>query len=495
MISWLISFFATSLCAIGLMCISPELIHWMVVPVVASGTVVAVDAVDWLRGKLQPFDPAGVLGLLGVHVFYLCPLLVGGWGHRLRYLPDQPEDYRPWLGCLGVLCFIGLLIYRYALKTWSKPALFQSPEPGMWQINARRFWCFVLLGLIVSGGLQAWAYYSLGGIQGYIAEYSNWLKGQDAFQNTTAAFSISESFPILAIFAFAVWSWGARWRRSWWVVGIVLVVFFFLLLLFGGLRGSRSNTVWGLFWGVGVIHFWVRPVPRKLVLCGLPVLVLFMMAYAVYKTKGADTLSFVSTTSSYSEIADGTETTADVVMGDLGRSDVQAFLLYRLLGSQVPYDYALGRTYLGAICLLIPKTLWPSRPPSKLKWTTEAEYGVGSYDNSAVFQSSRVYGLVGETMLNFGPIFVPLAFVVLAVAISGLRRIMNTLNPGDSRLLIVPFLVNFCILLLINDSDNQIFFVVKYGAVPGILIALASHRTLSLAGQRRIVDDFKYSRY
>ncbi len=39
--------------------------------------------------------------------------------------------------------------------------------------------------------------------------------------------------------------------------------YFLLKLLFGGLRGSRTITVFGLFWIAGAIHIWIRPVPRK----------------------------------------------------------------------------------------------------------------------------------------------------------------------------------------------------------------------------------------
>jgi hypothetical protein len=471
----MISLFVSCSCATVVLCLSQQAMHWFLIPVVACGTVVGIDAVDWFRGRFHPFDPAGVLGLLGYHVFFLSTMLVGGWEHRLRYLPDQPEDYRPWLGALAALTLVGLLVYRWALGACVRGTDREAAASSLWMIAPKQFWILLLVGLLVSGSLQVWAYIQLGGIQGYISEYSAWLKGQDAFHGTTALFAISESFPILAMFGYAMWSKGAKWRRSWVMLGVVLVAYFVLLLLFGGLRGSRSNTVWGLFWAVGIIHLWIRPVPRSMVLCGLPVLVIFMSLYAVYKIKGADTLDFLSTSNSYAEVENGTETTSEVLIGDLGRSDVQAFLLYRLFGSEVPYDFALGQTYVGALAMIVPREVWPSRPATKVKWTTEAEYGVGSFDNSLLV-SSRVYGLIGETILNFGPLFVPLAFAVLAIVVARLRRAMLAMATGDSRLLVMPFLVNFCILLLINDSDNQVFFLFKYGLIPCLLVLFASRR-------------------
>jgi uncharacterized membrane protein len=58
---------------------------------------------------------------------------------------------------------------------------------------------------------------------------------------------------------------------------LAFAVFFGLLILFGGLRGSRSNFVWSLFWAVAVVHFCIRSIPRRVVFPGIAALLGFML--------------------------------------------------------------------------------------------------------------------------------------------------------------------------------------------------------------------------
>src|SRR5438552_1320042 len=63
--------------AVVLACLgfSSECVHWFVIPVFACGLIMYHDAVNWLRGMLDPFDPVGLLGVFGVHFFFFAPLL------------------------------------------------------------------------------------------------------------------------------------------------------------------------------------------------------------------------------------------------------------------------------------------------------------------------------------------------------------------------------------------------------------------------------------
>ena len=56
----------------------------------------------------------------------------------------------------------------------------------------------------------------------------------------------------------------------------MMLLYLVLTLLFGGLKGSRSNTVWAMFWAVGIVHFFLRPVPKKIIFAGLIFLAAFM---------------------------------------------------------------------------------------------------------------------------------------------------------------------------------------------------------------------------
>ena len=59
-------------------------------------------------------------------------------------------------------------------------------------------------------------------------------------------------------------------------------------MVFGGLRGSRSQTVWSLFWATGIIHLWIRPLSKRFIAAGVCFLVAFMYLYGFYKGLGHD---------------------------------------------------------------------------------------------------------------------------------------------------------------------------------------------------------------
>src|SRR5262249_31452640 len=107
-------------------------------------------------------------------------------------------------------------------------------------------------------------------------------------------YMFSESFPILALMAFAVWARERPRCRSWPVVLAVLVGFFALAMFFGGLRSHRSNVVWNLFWAVALVHFCLRPIPLKLIGLGVGFLLLFMWVFALYKAAGLGTVEVLA---------------------------------------------------------------------------------------------------------------------------------------------------------------------------------------------------------
>jgi hypothetical protein len=265
--------------------------------------------------------------------------------------------------------------------------------------------------MMLSGALQIWIYAQQGGIIGYIEQFSRSILDPEPppFKDMGWIFMVSESFPILGMVYFAVSVGRLRTARTWLVIGLIMFGFFALQMLFGGLRGSRSNTVWALFWAAGIIHFWVRPLNRTLVLAGICFLAAFMYLYGFYKGLRKDVWTVFEAGAIPAEASIKTGRTLEgMLLGDLGRSDVQAFLLYRLSMPNPDYQYAWGRTYLASATLLIPRALWPDRPPGKVKEGTEAQYGAGSWDEDK-WNSSLVYGLAGEAMLNFGPLAVPFA--------------------------------------------------------------------------------------
>ena len=459
--------------ALLLMC-SSVLVHWFVIPVSVCGVLIGVDAIDWLRGRLDLYDLSGILGILGVHFFFLAPLLHVSWNFWLRV--SAPPDWRDWLGYMAILNLAGLILYRLCRQTLNN----QKRLPKTyWEIQKSRFYLLAPLCIVIAIAMQIWTYAQFGGISGYMQSP---VTNPAAFKGWGWIFMISESAPILVTF-FVIMHCQGR-TIGWLRIASALLLLFALQMLFGGLRGSRSATVLLLFWVVGCIHLLLRPVPKKLVLCGCIFLGAFMYFYRFYKSMGGDAVQAFSGADKRQQIAETTGRTSEfLILEDFGRADVQAFILYRLIEDGRYFDYARGRTYLGALSLLVPSWIMSEKPETKVKEGTEIQIGRGGYvpDESV---SSRVYGLAGESMLNFGPISVPLAYAVLGFIVGWFRKSAGTLLRGDARLLLVPFGVYVCVCVLMGDSDNLVFGVIKNGFLP-LLVVLCSVKRISLLTSAR----------
>lgn len=445
--------------------------HGFIIPVMVCGFLIGIDFVDWLRGRMDLFDPVGILGFLGFHTFFLAPLLHASLDFWMPYI-TPPPDWREWLGKMGALNAGGLCVYAIVSRLWRAS---RTPLPSkIWRVRDPAF--LLPAALILTAALQTYVYAHFGGLSGYVALFeSESSTGKSSFTGWGWLFIVSESFPRLAFMAFALFLWKRPRRPSWGVIVGAFVVYFGLLILFGGLRGSRSNFVWSLFWAIAVAHFCIRSIPRKAIFPGLAALLAFMVIYAAYKHGG--TKDFQKALKG-EETKKGTTLTR-VALGDLSRSDVQAFLLYRMSVVGSDYELAWGRTYLGAFTLLIPHALWTDRPDTKVH---EGSWILWGKDSVVFGDASNVYGLAGETLLNFGPGFVPLAFGVFALLVRGVRTFVYRLHPRDGRIFLLPIFVSLCILGLVCDSDNVVFFLFQYGTTLGmvLLFIARSHRKPAL---------------
>jgi hypothetical protein len=468
----------------GFVAFSPACQHWFVVPVALCGILWGVDGICWLRGRMNLYDPAGILGLLGLHGFWTAPMLMAAWNEWMPTVTSHsavtPLDWRDWAGAMGMLNVLGLLLYRTMRRRMVEAP--PARRPYSWQIARRRFFPVLAVALFISAVLQVWVYKTSGGLVGYMSAYEE--SPMSAFKGMGIVFMLSEAFPVLLMMGYVVL---ARTRPSWrgWpaILGM-MALFLVLQLLFGGLRGSRSNTVWGLFWALGMVHFLVRKVPRGLIYAVLPVLVLFLYIYGFYKNLAGGGAAVMAGTMTPEEFQQKTGRGWDMVLlGNFSRADTQAMLLSRVAGRKSDYELTWGRSYLGALALLIPGRLWPDRPPTVAMEGTQALYGEGSWNPDTGGTSHEVYGLAGEAMLNFGWVAVPFAFMVYGLLVGFIRRKLLTWPAMDARLLAFPFLVNFTFVILQGDADNGIFFLIKNGLMPiGVLLLSCRRVRLPVGG-------------
>src|SRR5262249_12381569 len=233
------------------MFLAPGERHWFLLPVTVCGILSARRGLTWFRADVDPFDPAALIGCLGVHLFFLAPILHVSWDQWMRYV-DPPADWRTWLGWMGIANAAGLTLLEWQL---SRPA---SQPRRTWTINPSRLSLFAIGGAVVCTAVQVWVYRQTGGVSGYIEKVAfdpALLRGYGP------ALMISEAAPILWFIAGVLAVRRFSRKSEWPMVAALLLVFLTAEMFLAGLRGSRSNVVWGVFWALGMVHVSLRRLP------------------------------------------------------------------------------------------------------------------------------------------------------------------------------------------------------------------------------------------
>jgi hypothetical protein len=178
---------------------SREFAHWFIIPVFLCGALISPAGVDWIRGRIGLFDPAGIVGMFGIHFFFLAPLLHVLSDEWLRYVVHPPE-WREWLGRMACINVAGIMAYFVGLRIMRRKSA--PPATWRWQLQPQIFTPLLLGALLLSALVQLAVYAKFGGIQGYITKFSTDVT--ESFAGWGFLFMFSESFPILAAIGFAV---------------------------------------------------------------------------------------------------------------------------------------------------------------------------------------------------------------------------------------------------------------------------------------------------
>jgi hypothetical protein len=458
----------------------PRLLHWYVIPVFLCLLIVCLDTAHLACGNVSFFSPVGLFGLFGFHFFFLAPLLNVYLDYWMNYTV-MPEDWRPWLGGMACLNLVGLLAFWIGRQLVARNSCI---APADRELVESRFLVVSIIVILTSVIAQTLVYAKFGGVSGYIEAYEyGKLIQENAFEGMGRLMMVAEVFPV--VFAMVVLVTIKRKPYlSWLSIFIALAFLFFLCLYFGGLRGSRSNTIFVIFWAAMMVHLWVRPLTRGPMILGAVGVLTFMYGYGLYKgADGAEGLAdLAGGRISLGELEQRSEKPVDkVLLQDLARGDVQALVLERIATGQ--FEPAGGRTYLGALAMIVPRRLWPDRPPSKMFEGSELRFGAGSFD--AGYHSWYVDGLAGEAMINFGPLGVPFAFFIYGILFGSIDGFIGALQRDDPRMLLSPFLVLLSLLILASDLENLLWFAIKVCAIPCALVMVTSRRGAPSAGARR----------
>ncbi|MFV2087836.1 hypothetical protein [Micromonospora sp. LOL_021] len=475
--SWLLAASLIPAASAVLACVDPRLRHWFLIPVTVCGVLIGVDAFEWLLRRRDVFDPQAILGLFGVHFYYLAPVLhvlVDYWPPLLH---PSAAGWRPALGTMALLNMVGLAIYRLVLSLPGRGPRSAAPprlDPARYQSVAL---VAVVIGVLAFGVEVA----LLGGPGGFLTAMT---EDREAFAGLGWLLLISESFPLL-LFCLVLVRWRQLLRRRVDLMVLLLIGLVAVQFLVGGLRGSRSAVLWPLVLGLVLVHLLVRPISRKAFVASAVGVVMFVYAYGLYKGAGVEVVDIAKGTRTVEEVSAQTgRDLPTVLLADLGRADIQALLLNRQRVGAADWSY--GSTYVAAPLLLVPGSLGAERFQTKSAVGTDVLYGPGVYDSG--LRSQRVFGLTGEAILNFGPVGGLLSFVFLGLFLRFATRYYARARQPDAlaaKLLCLP-LCAITIILVTADLDNILAFYVGE-ALPLALVVLCAiaRRPRTAVGHRQ----------
>jgi hypothetical protein len=401
--------------------------------------------------------------------FVVAPLLHIGWGrYGVGYDLKLHDDWRVWLGAMAAFNALGLLLFRFFMNL-----LYRHSEDlkEKWTVEYRFAAPILVLACIISAGSQIYLLAQFGGVEGIISAYE---RNIEAFAGKGWILVFSWPLSVLCVIAFDILAIPKAGPRIRWLPQAIVVVaaLGILHMLVMGWYGSRATTVWAIFWMAGILHYRYRKLRSVAVAIGTIFFISFMYFYGFYKEKGLAGFEVVQSPSMWFKPKGYGRDLPSMLLGDLARADVTAYELYCLLEPSSDYDYRWGLTYAGAITLLIPRNFWPDRPEYKVEAGTELQHG-----KTGVLRSSRVYGLTGEAMLNFGPVGVPLMMGLFGAVLGSYRRKLICLSHGDIRTYLAPFFAIMFASALVGDSDNVFFGFLTEGAWVSVLLLFLTKRT------------------
>lgn len=465
---------------VPLVFLKTEMLHWFLIPHYFCGVLLGGDASRWIRGKYDLYDVKGIIGMAGCFMFLPASLLLAYYSPELIDSRVTMGDWRPWLGYMAALNMGGLVLYQYFSGVG-----FRRPVRVMrtyWAVNEGRAMVYVPLLLVVTAASHVIYLAKSGGFAGLAG-----LKEYGYIQGYTGGYGpimvIGRSLPMVFFMGLTLWCFRRLGRTaSNFTVAGLLMLFVLFQFITSGFSGSRSSIVWGLFWAAGIIHFFWRQIPTRWAVYSIVPFLLFSFFYSFYKDAGAQAFEIFKGRSIQSLSEQTGRTFEGMLVGDLGRADAQAGILKVLVEKPWEYRYRYGSTYITSVTPYIPRRLWPGKPTDsgKVIAGTEILYGPDSYAARSVFGSAtratRIYGLAGEAMLNFGVFGILPAFAVWGYFVGRIRRRIQSYLYKDARLLTAPYTVLLGLMMMFHDMANLFAVTLFTWVIPAVFVYLIADK-------------------
>jgi len=464
-----------------LLLIYPVLRHWFILPVTLSGVLITMDVARWLAGRLDAFDPRAIIGIIGVNFFWLSALLIPINEYQPYPLAGVKQlDFRPWLGVMGVFNCVGIFLYQWicskvANRDFRKPIRVRSISPGLFPV-------ICVSAIVLGAASQIYLMARFGFIAiGQYGEDADFLQGQGIPVLLRSSMPIST----MMLFTYLHLKYKNR-KRSLTYVLILLLTLTAVGFILNGLTGNRGSTVFTAFWIAGIIHFYYRPFRRREIIAIGLVSLLFMFTYLFYKHYGLYGLkTFFAQGSEAASAEDGTQRSfSGMLVGDLSRSNIHAYAAFVLIEEPYPYELRWGSTLVGDFLSPMPRWLILTKYnlyayAGKHEAGTDLIRGPGRFDPLIINgKEPRMWGVVGNMMLNFGIYGILPGFALLGLFTGWAQRSTAIWKrSGDFRLVLVPMLTIFALMMLAMDPYVFNLYFLRYFAIPIGIVWLGTQKS------------------
>lgn len=402
------------------------------------------------------FHPLPLVCLIFFLSFVFAPIISLGFDVYLLFAP-RLIDWNKWLVITSWLYFVGIFFFYLGSKL-SFRSEYNAQSINI-DLNKKKLIVVSILFLIITLVSQAYVFYKFGGFISYL---TRWSESRDEFAGMGVWYMLAEPFPVILLLFIILLIDKSRLNKNIFNIVIIFSIFFALKLIFGGLRGSRSNTIWGIFWFAGIVHIYLFRLRKIHILAGVLFLATFMSVYTIYKTYGIDSFSGDYTIEDTNRFENNP--LIEIYLGDFSRGTINTYQISQIedLSS---YEYKYGQTYISSIIKVIPPLKELYYGHSKNSAGAEIVSNIKVSPTQDDIHNSRVFGLYGEAILNFGIFIGLISFFIFGVIATTLDNLSRKYLSRNIYVLVIPFVSNIAFTLLLSDSDNLVFFAFKNGLI------------------------------
>lgn len=458
----------------------PQALHWFLLPCGLCGLLWTSRFLAARKRAVSPFDPDTWLAAFCIHLFFLAPLL-----HLLFDYYGAPyaapPDWRPWFGRMALWNLALSLVVLGIAGTGDRRSgrRLQPPPLSDARGNAERAVAVARASSYISGFAFVVLVLVSGGPLEYLRVSSTRL---EAFGGLGWLVLVADLLPICLALELAL---RERFCLPRLRLGVVtaLVLICTLQVLMGGLRGSRVQVVMTGFVVLGLLSWSGRRLRSRTLVSFAILALLFAYLYGFYKTLGTDVFGRLREGASLEELEGESRRGVDVLLlGDLGRSDIQAAILFQLSEGRPDFERRHGSTYLHDLIINVPTRLRPQLDETGSKVAAGTELLLGQLPEG--FRVGNIYGLSGEAMLNFGAVgILPMAAVYALISRRVLVRFRRAPN-GSAVLLLAPSVTLVLLMGLMSDLDQVVYVVLRFWLVPYVV-----YRALGAGKSEQLVVD------